>query len=142
MLPRHLKPLSREWRFQNLVIPLCVGGPSPAARCGRPLNEVAYLLFRAVQDKQQTSLLITALTNLVHELQAKPGNCITEAELLDTFKKVALQVLPPKEIEAIFVNPDAAKKVTRRPSRKQSKRRTQSKSLPSINDNVNSIPEA
>jgi len=95
-------PRSREWRFQNLVIPLRIGDPSATSGEApmKPLNELAYMTVRALQEKQQTPVLTTALTELLQEL--KPGNCITEQELVDTLRNVVQQVLPADESEKIF----------------------------------------
>jgi len=101
-MPAPINPRSREWRFQNLVIPLRIGDPSATSGEApmKPLNELAYMTVRALQEKQQTPVLTTALTELLQEL--KPGNCITEQELVDTLRNVVLQVLPADESEKIF----------------------------------------
>jgi len=125
-------------RFQNLVIPLSVEDPaSPrkgAKAYSKPLSEVAYMIVRGLQEKQQTQLLITALTNLINDLPSKPGKCITEEELKDTFKNVAVQVLPPDDIEIIFPAPDAARKVTRKLLGRRS--RTRSKQSVSLSSSL------
>jgi len=141
-----LTPRSREWRFQNLVIPLSVGDPASPRKgaeiYSKPLSEVAYLVVRGLQEKQQTPLLITALTNLVNDLPSKPGKCITEEELKDTLKMVAVQVLPPNEMEIIFPLPDAAKKVSRKLQGRRSRTRSKQSLSQSSSLAENVIPQA
>jgi len=100
------------------------------------------MVFRAVQEKQQTSLLTAALTDLAQDLRTKPGNCITEEELVDTFKKVAVQVLPPNEMEKIFPTHETGKKVTRRAIGSQSPTRSKGSLSQTSSLAENLIPEA
>jgi len=141
-----LTPRSREWRFQNLVIPLSVpepASPSTSAEAySKPLSEVAYLVVRGLQEKQQIPLLVTTLTNLMSDLQSKPGKCITEEDLKDTFKMVAVQVLPPSEMEIIFPLPDAAKKVSRKLQGRRSRTRSKQSLSQSSSLAENVIPQA
>jgi len=142
MPPPPINPRCREWRFQNVVVPLRLGDPAPTTKEGeapvKPLNEIAYMTIRALQEKQQTPVLMTALANLLQDLSTKPGSCVSEQELVDTLKTVAQQVLPPEESEKIFPMPipDAAKKVSRKLVRRRTRSRTTTLSAaPSLADN-------
>mmetsp|Transcript_128529 Transcript_128529/g.240472 ORF Transcript_128529/g.240472 Transcript_128529/m.240472 type:complete len:164 (-) Transcript_128529:68-559(-) len=92
----------REWRFQDLVVPLDVKEKSAANKDGkRNLNEVAYLATRSFQDRQLLPKLTTAMNELVQESKST-GENISDEKFVEKVHDVAHAVLPREDFLKIF----------------------------------------
>jgi len=110
----------REWRFQNLVVPLELPpiikknpmemAPEPADE-ERPFNEIAFLTTKAFQDRQLLPKLTEAILEIVKE--AEVGDIlIPEAKLRKKLFETAQTTLPDDDFRGIF--PHMARKESKR----------------------------
>eukprot|EP00747_Dinoflagellata_sp_TGD_P169475 gnl/TRDRNA2_/TRDRNA2_198513_c0_seq1.p1 gnl/TRDRNA2_/TRDRNA2_198513_c0~~gnl/TRDRNA2_/TRDRNA2_198513_c0_seq1.p1 ORF type:complete len:138 (+),score=34.01 gnl/TRDRNA2_/TRDRNA2_198513_c0_seq1:97-510(+) len=101
----------REWRWDTLVVPLFPEKPLPEGQL--PLSEVIHLTMRGLQAKDGIPKLKATIQDMLNARPKSPGgriieDRISEEDLRDRLKELALLELGEDESFVIFPQPKAA----------------------------------